>query len=59
MPIDIAFLIVMIIAIFKGFSKGIVLGIFSLLAFIIGLAAALKPAFSGRRTARTAAATAR
>jgi membrane protein required for colicin V production len=42
MPIDIAFLIVMIIAIFKGFSKGLVLGIFSLLAFIIGLAAALK-----------------
>ncbi len=32
----------MIIAIFKGFSKGLILGIFSLLAFIIGLAAALK-----------------
>ncbi len=36
------FLYVMIIAVFKGFSKGFVVGIFSLIAFIIGLAAALK-----------------
>ena len=42
MIIDIAFVIVMVIAIFKGFRKGLILGIFSLLAFIIGLAAALK-----------------
>jgi membrane protein required for colicin V production len=42
MIIDVAFLIVMIIAVFKGFSKGFVVGIFSLIAFIIGLAAALK-----------------
>ena len=42
MIIDIAFIIVMIVAIFKGLSKGLILGIFSLLAFIIGLAAALK-----------------
>jgi membrane protein required for colicin V production len=42
MIIDIAFVIVMIIAIFKGLRKGLILGIFSLLAFIIGLAAALK-----------------
>jgi membrane protein required for colicin V production len=42
MIIDIAFLLVMIIAIFKGLSKGLIVGIFSLLAFIIGLAAALK-----------------
>ena len=42
MFIDVAFFIVMLIAIFKGFSKGLILGIFSLLAFIIGLAAALK-----------------
>lgn len=42
MIIDIAFVILMILAIFKGISKGLVLGIFSLLAFIIGLAAALK-----------------
>ena len=42
MIIDIAFVLVMILAIFKGFRKGLILGIFSLLAFIIGLAAALK-----------------
>jgi membrane protein required for colicin V production len=32
----------MVIAVFKGFSKGFVVGIFSLIAFVIGLAAALK-----------------
>ncbi len=32
----------MIIAVFKGLSKGFIIGMFSLLAFIIGLAAALK-----------------
>jgi membrane protein required for colicin V production len=42
MIIDIAFVIVMILAVFKGLRKGLILGIFSLLAFIIGLAAALK-----------------
>lgn len=42
MIIDIAFIIVMIIAIFKGLSKGFIIGVFSLLAFIIGLAAAIK-----------------
>ena len=42
MIIDVLFLLVMIIAIFKGLSKGLIVGIFSLLAFIIGLAAALK-----------------
>ena len=42
MIIDVAFFIVMIIAVFKGFSKGFVVGVFSLIAFIIGLAAALK-----------------
>ena len=42
MIIDIAFVLVMILAIFKGFSKGLIIGIFSMLAFIIGLAAALK-----------------
>jgi membrane protein required for colicin V production len=42
MIIDSAFLIEMVIAVYKGFSKGIVIGIFSLIAFIIGLAAALK-----------------
>ena len=42
MLIDIAFLITIIIAVFKGFSKGLVVGVFSFIAFIIGLAAALK-----------------
>ena len=42
MIIDIAFIVVLIIAIFKGLSKGFIVGIFSLVAFIIGLAAALK-----------------
>ena len=42
MPIDIAFFVVMAIAIFKGFSKGFVVAIFSFFALLIGLAAALK-----------------
>lgn len=42
MVIDVAFFIVMIIAVFKGFTKGFIVGIFSFLAFLIGLAAALK-----------------
>jgi len=42
MIIDVAFLITMIVAVFKGFSKGPIVGIFSFIAFIIGLAAALK-----------------
>lgn len=42
MFIDVAFFIVMIIAVFKGFTKGFIVGIFSFIAFIIGLAAALK-----------------
>lgn len=42
MIIDIAFFLVMAVALFKGLRKGFILGIFSLLAFIIGLAAALK-----------------
>ncbi len=42
MVIDATFAILTIIAVFKGFSKGLIVGIFSFLAFIIGLAAALK-----------------
>ncbi|MEP6950428.1 MAG: CvpA family protein [Ginsengibacter sp.] len=42
MIIDIGFLLIMILALFKGLRKGFILGIFSLLAIIIGLAAALK-----------------
>lgn len=42
MVIDVAFYVLMIIAVFKGFSKGFIVGIFSFIAFLIGLAAALK-----------------
>lgn len=42
MVIDVAFFIVMIVAVYKGFTKGFIVGIFSFIAFIIGLAAALK-----------------
>lgn len=40
--IDLVFLVLMILAVFKGISKGFIVAVFSLLAFIIGLAAALK-----------------
>ncbi len=42
MLIDVAFLIIMLFAFFSGIRKGLIIGIFSFLAFIIGLAAALK-----------------
>ncbi len=40
--IDIAFLILIGFAVFKGYSKGFIVAIFSVLGFIVGLAAALK-----------------
>ena len=42
MSIDTFFYIILFAAVFKGFRKGLIIGIFSFLAFIIGLAAALK-----------------
>jgi membrane protein required for colicin V production len=42
MFIDIVVAVLLIIAIYKGFTKGLVVGVFSFVAFIIGLAAALK-----------------
>lgn len=42
MLIDVIFLILIVMAIFKGISKGFIVAIFSLLALVIGLAAALK-----------------
>ena len=42
MAIDLIFIGLMILAVFKGISKGFIVAAFSLLAFIIGLAAALK-----------------
>lgn len=40
--IDIVFAILLLIAIIKGLRKGIVVALFSIIAYIIGLAAALK-----------------
>jgi len=42
MVLDIITLCVLILAVFKGISKGLLLAVFSLLAFVIGIAAALK-----------------
>ena len=42
MFLDIVYIIVLLLAVIKGYRKGIIVGIFSLLAFVIGLAAALK-----------------
>ena len=40
--IDIIFAILMILACVKGYQKGLIIALFSIVAFIIGLAAALK-----------------
>lgn len=42
MIIDIIYLGLLVLAVFKGISKGFIIAVFSLLAVIIGLAAALK-----------------
>lgn len=42
MLIDFAFAVLLIMAIIKGYQKGLVLAVFSIIAFIVGLAAALK-----------------
>ncbi len=42
MFIDIVCVLLLVVAIFKGLRNGFIIGIFSFLAFIIGLAAALK-----------------
>ena len=42
MIIDIIFLVLMILAVFKGWRNGFVVAVFSFLAIIIGLAAAMK-----------------
>ncbi len=42
MLIDFLFGVMMVFAIIKGYSKGLILALFSIIAFIIGLAAALK-----------------
>jgi membrane protein required for colicin V production len=42
MFIDAVFFILMALACYKGYSKGFIIAIFSVLGFIVGLAAALK-----------------
>jgi membrane protein required for colicin V production len=42
MVIDLAFFVLMILAVLKGYSKGLIVAVFSLVAFIVGLAAAVK-----------------
>lgn len=42
MFIDFIFLIVLVLAIFKGYSRGLIVAVFSLVAFFIGLMAAIK-----------------
>lgn len=42
MIIDLLFAVLLCIAVFKGYRKGFIVGIFSYLAFVIGLAAAMK-----------------
>ena len=42
MAIDIIFLVLLAMAAFKGFRRGFIVAIFSLLAIVIGLAAAIK-----------------
>jgi membrane protein required for colicin V production len=42
MTIDIIFLILLVVAIFKGLQRGLIVAIFSLLALMMGLAAAIK-----------------
>ena len=42
MFIDFLFFILLLMAVFKGYSRGLIVAVFSLLAFVIGLLAALK-----------------
>jgi membrane protein required for colicin V production len=42
MILDLVFVIILVLAIFKGFRRGLIVGLFSLIAFIVGLAAAIK-----------------
>lgn len=42
MFIDLIFAVFMVMALFKGYQKGLIVALFSIIAFILGLAAALK-----------------
>lgn len=42
MPIDLVCLILIVLAVFKGISRGFIVAVFSFMAFLVGMAAALK-----------------
>lgn len=42
MAIDVIFAIILAFAVYRGFTRGLIVAVFSLVAFILGLAAALK-----------------
>lgn len=42
MLIDLVYFLLIVMALFKGYQKGLIIAVFSILAFILGLAAALK-----------------
>lgn len=42
MILDLIFVVILALAVFKGFQRGLIVGIFSFVAIIIGLAAAIK-----------------
>ena len=42
MLIDIVFLVLLVMALVKGYQKGVIIAVFSLLAIVVGLAAAMK-----------------
>ena len=42
MIIDLVFVVVLILAVFKGYRRGLIVGFFSFIAILIGLAAAIK-----------------
>ena len=42
MVLDLIFAVIVILAVFKGYQRGLIVGVFSFIAIIIGLAAAIK-----------------
>lgn len=42
MILDLLFVVILVLAIFKGYRRGLIVGIFSFIAIIVGLAAAIK-----------------
>lgn len=42
MILDLIFVVLLVLAIFKGYRRGLIVGIFSFIAIIVGLAAAIK-----------------